>query len=119
MLSGNRFTIHKTLYMYIVNISLLKLFYLRVLILKVLILIHCFRGQILLLWACLKTDVRVCKKCKGRHANRYLNQKQGREISAKKRHRKKSLCQFIDILKKKKKNTFFNRNVRKSRVIFL
>lgn len=59
--------------------------YLCVLILKVLILIHCFRGQILLLWACLKTDVRVCKKCKGRHANRYLNQKQGREINAKKK----------------------------------
>lgn len=102
MLSGNRFTIHKTLYMYIVNISLLKLFYLLVLILKVLILIHCFRGQILLLWACLKTDVRVCKKCKGRHANRYLNQKQGREISAKKdTERNANLCQFIDILKKK------------------
>lgn len=45
-----------------------------------------FQGSNTAFMGMFKTDVRVCKKCKGRHANRYLNQKQGREISAKKRH---------------------------------
>lgn len=64
------------------------------------ILIHCFRGQILLLWACSKTDVRVCKKGKGRHANRYLNQKQGREINAKKKILKEITMPIYRYIKK-------------------